>query len=64
MSEDQQTNYLVKEYALTLYLMQERAKGEDSFYYPYISTLPPNYDEFPALQKDEHFDLLEPSMGS
>ena len=42
-----------------MYLMEERKKGQESFYYPYLSIFPPNYYDFPVMQKDEHSDLLK-----
>lgn len=48
--------------SMALYVLEERAKGKDSFFYPYLSILPKSYDDMPLLFSDNEIDRLKGSL--
>jgi len=48
---------------IALYLLQERDKGEESWWYPYISILPKHFRNIPLFLSNKELDKLKGSMA-
>jgi len=46
---------------LTTYILQERLKGEESYYFPFIDILPKSFENFPIFFTPEEKELLKGS---
>lgn len=46
---------------LTTYILQERLKGEESYYFPFIDILPKSFENFPIFFTDEEKEYLKGS---
>lgn len=46
---------------LSLFLIEERWKGEESFWYPYLESLPKSLDSMPIFYSEEELGLLKGS---
>lgn len=48
---------------LALYLLEEREKGVESFWHPYLTSLPQEYDFMPAFYTEEELGWLQGSLA-